>query len=51
MEKSSKLQGMVDQIVEKSKRKRIVSATDSFSSDSPMKRRFVVRDESTSDSE
>jgi len=48
--KSTKLRAMIDaRNVEHQKRN--TSEIDAFSSDSPMKRRFVVRDESTSDSE
>ena len=49
--KSTRLNAMVEEITKPTTRKRISSETDAFSSDSPMKRRFVVRDESTSDSE
>ena len=42
---------MVDRIETATPKKRMPSDNDTFSSDSPMKRRFVVADESTSDSE
>ena len=51
MEASPQYQNMPDRIVVPSVPRKRISSEDAFSSDSPMKRRFVVLDSSTSDSE